>query len=155
MHRPTPSSMDRRRLLQMGAGAVLISTLPQLAYATPEDMASTIREVFGDRPMTEDRVSLKLPPLAENGYSVSLSVSVDSPMTDDDFVKRIVILSPQNPIPHMATFHLGPRAGKAEVETRVRLGGTQTIRAIAEMNDETLWIGTARTIVTLAACVLM
>ena len=147
-------SLDRRRFLQAGAGAVLIATLPGTAAATPDEMKYAMKELFGDRPINEGRVTLKLPPLAENGYSVPLSVSVDSPMTMDDHVKRIVIFSPVNPIPKIVTFNLGPRSGKADVSTRVRLGGTQQVRAVAEMSDGTLWIGTATTLVTLAACVL-
>ena len=146
--------LSRRRLLQAGASTVLISMLPSKASATPEEMQVAIREMFGDRPINEGRVDLKLPPLAENGHSVPLSVSVQSPMTEDDHVKRIVIFSPVNPISKIISFNLGPRSGKAEVSTRVRLGGTQQVRAVAEMSDGSLWIGTATTLVTLAACIL-
>ena len=150
---PMPQ-MNRRRLMQLGAGAVFVSAIPVTASATPEDMQTAIREHFGDRPINEGRVNLDLPPLAENGYSVPLTVSVESPMTRDDYVKQVAVFSPVNPIPKITTFYLGPRSGKAEVSTRVRLGGTQTVRAVAELSDNSLWIGTATTLVTLAACVL-
>ena len=146
--------IDRRRLLQLSTGAAVAALVPAAASATTDDMNAAIRQVFGDRPINEGRVTLSLPPLAENGYSVPLSVSVESPMTPEDHVKHIAIFSPVNPIAHMASFHLGPHSGKAELSTRVRLGGTQRVRAIAEMSDGTLWMGTASTLVTLAACVL-
>ena len=146
--------IDRRRVLQLSTGAAVAALVPAAASATTDDMNAAIRQVFGDRPINEGRVTLSLPPLAENGYSVPLSVSVESPMTPEDHVKHIAIFSPVNPIAHMASFHLGPHSGKAELSTRVRLGGTQKVRAIAEMSDGTLWMGTASTLVTLAACVL-
>ena len=97
---------------------------------------------------------LKVPPISENGYSVPLSVEVDSPMTEDDPVVRIAIFSEENPLPDVARFELGPRAGKARIETRIRLGNTQKIRAVAEMNDGALYGTSTFSIVTLAACVL-
>ena len=109
---------------------------------------------YGDEAITVGRVHLKTPPLAENGNSVSLVVDVESPMTEDDFVRKIALLSPKNPIPLISTYTLSPRTGKAEVSTRIRLAGTQTLTVIAEMNDGSLWSGSAQTVVTLAACVI-
>ena len=59
------------------------------------------------------RVKLELPVLADNGNSVSLKVSIDSPMTADSFVKSIHIYAARNPRPNVANFYLGPRAGRA------------------------------------------
>jgi sulfur-oxidizing protein SoxY len=75
-------------------------------------------------------------------------------MTDESFVEQIVVLSPRNPIATIARFHLGPHTGRAEISTRVRMAGTQTLRVVAEMNDGTLWSGTGSTYVTLAACII-
>ena len=86
--------------------------------------------LFGDRTVTEGRFSV--PPISENGYWFP-SVEVDSPMTEDDHVVRIAIFSEENRCP--MCFELGPRAGKARIDTRIRLGNTQKIRAVAEMND--------------------
>lgn len=146
---------DRRQLLKWGAGAVLVSALPMPAYATPEEMVAARDVLFEGRPINEGRVSMKLPPISENGYSVPLSISVDSPMTPDDYVKQIAVFSPKNPLPDIARFHLGPHSGRAEVSTRIRLAGTQKLQAVAEMSDGSLWAGTAETVVTLAACVIL
>lgn len=150
-----PSGIDRRTLLKMGAGAVLISATPLPAFATPEAMRQAQIALFGDKPIREGRVALKMPTIAENGFSVALSVDVDSPMTEADYVKQIAIFSSRNPISELGRFELGPRAGKAAVSTRIRLSGTQTVHAVAEMSDGTLWSGSAETVVTLAACVIM
>lgn len=152
----TPSRLTcTRRALLTSAGAMSIaSVLAPLASATPEDADQAIRDIFGDRPINEGKVTVTLPPIAENGNSVPIGITVDSPMTDDDFVKQIVVLSPRNPIATIARFRLGPHAGRADISTRVRMAGTQTLRVVAEMNDGTLWAGTGSTYVTLAACVI-
>ena len=152
--RPHKSSFSRRSLLMAGASGLVAVGWPLSAMATPEDADAAIREVFGDGPLNEGKVSVDLPPIAENGNSVAIKVSVDSPMTERNHVKRIGIFSPRNPLPTVAVFNIGPLAGKAEVSTRIRMAGTQTIRAVAEMNDGSLWIGTASTVVTLAACLI-
>ena len=83
-----------------------------------------------------------------------IDIFIDSPMTEDDYVKQIVVFSPRNPLPVLAQYHLTPMSGRADVSARIRLGGTQSIRVIAEMNDGTLWSGAKQTLVTLAACVI-
>ena len=156
MHTPKirASIWNRRSFLAASGGTALATVLPPAAWASPQDADQAIREIFGDRPIHEGRVSVQLPPIAENGNSVSVSISVDSPMTEADHVRQIAIISPRNPIATVAQFYLGPYAGRADVSTRVRLAGTQTLRVIAEMSDGTLWSGKASTYVTLAACVI-
>ena len=148
-------SATRRQILTAGGGAVLISSLPLSALADEADLLRARTDLFGDRAIQDGRVTVKLPPIAENGHSVPLSVSVDSPMTEDDYVKQIAILSPRNPLPLIGQFHLTPLSGKAEVSTRIRMSGTQAIQAVAEMSDGSLWSGSMETVVTLAACVVL
>ena len=147
--------IDRRQFVRSGMAAIGLSVVPLRAFAAEEDVQAALNEIFGNRPINEGRVALKLPPIAENGYSVALNVAVDSPMTVEDHVKQIAVFAPRNPLPVLARFHLGPRTGVAEVSTRVRLGGTQSVLAVAEMSDGTLWSGAAETVVTLAACVVL
>ena len=52
----------------------------------------------------------------------------------------------------MAAFHFGPYSGRVQFATRVRLVGSQTVTALAEMSDGTFWIDRARVQVTLGAC---
>lgn len=134
---------------------MLIASSPLRSFASQAELEQARRELFGDRPVTEGRVSLTLPPIAENGFSVPLSVEVDSPMTDRDFVKRVAILSPRNPLPLIAQYHFTPQSGRAKVDARIRMSGTQSIQAIAEMSDGSLWSGSQETVVTLAACVVL
>ncbi|MBM3523993.1 MAG: sulfur oxidation protein SoxY, partial [Alphaproteobacteria bacterium] len=68
-------------------------------------------------------------------------------------VTTIALFNERNPLPDVARFHLGPRAGQAWVSTRIRLGDTQTVVAVARMNDGSLWSAAAEVIVTLPACI--
>ncbi len=153
--RDQPRHLNRRTLLTVGAGTVLIASSPLRSFAAQADLEQARRDLFGDRPVNEGRVSLSLPPIAENGYSVPLSVEIESPMTDRDYVKRVAILSPRNPLPLIAQYHFTPQSGRAKVDTRIRLSGTQAVQAIAEMSDGSLWSGSQETVVTLAACVIL
>lgn len=153
--KPENFSPTRRQLLTVGGGAILISTVPLKAFAEEADLLRARTDIFGDRAIQEGRVTVKLPPIAENGHSVPITVTVDSPMSADDYVKRVAILSPRNPLPLIAEHHFTPLSGKAEVSSRIRMSGTQAIQAVAEMSDGSLWSGSMETVVTLAACVVL
>ena len=133
----------------LGLGAI-ITVLP--AHATPPEMQDAIRKVVGSSPVTKGRVKLELPPLSENGNTVPLTVSVESPMTPAEHVRAIHVFNELNPQPEVVTFRLGPRAGRARVSTRIRLATTQTVTAIGELSDGSFWSATAAVVVTLAAC---
>lgn len=146
--------MDRRRFLAgTAATAAVVVVLPFApASATPDSMAEAIKKVVGNTTPTEGRVKLDVPPLVENGNSVSLIVSVDSPMTVADHVKAIHVFNEKNPQPNVFSARLGPRNGKAIVGARIKLGDSQRIVAIAETSDGKFWMAGADVIVTLAAC---
>jgi sulfur-oxidizing protein SoxY len=148
--------MNRREFLRAtggvaaGLGIALIAVEP--ARATPAQMQEAIRKVVGSAAVKPGRVKLELPPLSENGNTVPLTVSVESAMTEADHVKAIHVFNEKNPQPDVVSFHLGPRAGRATVSTRIRLADTQTVVAIAELSDGSFWSARAAVVVTLAAC---
>lgn len=119
----------------------------------PTATLEAIRKVVGAAPVNKGKVTVDLPALVENGNGVPLTVSVDSPMTPADHVKAIHVFTEKNPLPNVVSFYLGPRAGRARVDTRVRLADSQTVTAICEMSDGSFWSGSVDVIVTLAACV--
>ena len=137
-------------------GAVAILVLPLAAgraLATPETMVEAMDEVLGKgAKIKPGRVKIELPELAENGNSVPLKLSVDSPMSVGDHVKAIYVFSERNPVSNVVRFHLGLRSGVARVQTSIRLAATQRITAVAKMSDGSLWSGAADVIVTQAAC---
>ena len=133
------------------AGALLVTTA-EPARATPAAMQQAIDKVVGSARVTPGRVTLELPPLVENGNSVPLVVSVESPMTAADHVKAFHVFTEKNPQPEVVAFRFGPRAGRARVATRVRLADTQSVIAIAELSDGSFWSVSVPVVVTLAAC---
>ena len=149
----SPSHVTRRAALVGLAGATALGPLlVRRAEATPEMMKAAIRRVIGESPVRKGKVTLDIPPLVENGNTIAMSVSVDSPMTETDFVKAIHVFNEKNPQPDIISVHLGPRAGKAAFSTRIRLADSQNVVAIAELSDGSLWSDTVEVIVTLAAC---
>lgn len=147
----------RRQFLAVAGGVATGVVLPPVVHAqmvrTPlNNMPEVIRKLAGSKTISKGRVKLDVPPLVENGHLVPISVRVDSPMTAADHVTAIHVFTERNPLPEMATFRFGPRAGRAQVSTRVRLADTQNVIAIAEMSDGSLWSDNVFMIVTLAAC---
>ena len=98
------------------------------------------------------KVKLDVPPLVENGNTVPMTVSVASPMTAEDHVKSIHVFNEKNPQPNIGNFYLGPRAGHAQISTRIRLADSQKIVAIAQLSDGSFWSASVDVVVTLAAC---
>ena len=145
--------LTRRGALLAASGVALGTALPVPARAnTPGQMEAAIRSVAGQAKIQKGKVVLDLPPLVENGNTVSMTVTVDSPMTKENHVRAIHVFNEKNPQPNVITVRLGPRAGKAQVSTRIRLADTQKVIAIAELSDGTFWSDTAEVVVTLAAC---
>ena len=154
--RRQPTS-TRRRFLSLAGSTAAIGALPlairvRPVEATPETMAAAIRNVVSGAVIQNGKVRLEIPPLVENGNSVPMTVSVASPMTANDYVKSIYVFNEKNPQPNLGNFYLGPRAGRAQVSTRVRLADSQKITAIAKLSDGSFWSATADVVVTLAAC---
>ena len=147
----SPSATTRRQILA-AAGGLGAALIVRPAQATPDDMKAAIRRVVGDAPIKPGKVKLNLPPLVENGNTVAMGVTVDSPMTAKDYVKAIHVFTEKNPQPNVISVKLGPRAGKAEIATRVRLADTQTVTAICEMSDGSFWSDHVEVIITLGAC---
>jgi len=134
-------------------GAAVASVLPVLdAWATVDDATQAVEKILGNQKATVGRVTLDIPPLVENGNLVTMKVSIQSPMTEADYVRAIHIVAEGNPLPNVVSFFLSPRAGRAAITTRIRLGDSQRVRAIAQMSDGSFWQGDAATLVTLAAC---
>jgi sulfur-oxidizing protein SoxY len=141
----------RRTVLTAIGGAVLALAV-RPAKATPETMKSAIRQIVGEAAVKPGKIKLDLPPLVENGNTVAMAVSVDSPMTAKDYVKAVHVVTEKNPQPNVISVKLGPRAGKAEIQTRVRLADTQTVIALCEMSDGSFWSDKLDVIITLGAC---
>jgi sulfur-oxidizing protein SoxY len=146
--------MTRRRIvLTAAAGALGGLLLPAAARATPEALQAALQAFTAGRAPQTGRVTLDIAPLIDNGNVVPVAIRVDSPMTAADHVQRIGLFCELNPLPEVAVFHLGPRSGMAQVATRMRLATSQTLTALAVMNDGSVWQQQVDVIVALAACI--
>jgi sulfur-oxidizing protein SoxY len=146
----------RRRFLGLAGSAAVLGAVPvvtpRLAEATPAMLAAAIRNVVGAAVVRTGKIKLDIPPLVENGNTVPMTVSVSSPMTSDDYVRSIHVFNEKNPQPNIGNFYLGPRCGRAQISTRIRLADSQKIVAIARLSDGSFWSASVDVVVTLAAC---
>ena len=137
-----------------GISGALAQTSPGRSAVAPQSLVearlAAIRRVTRGAVVSKGKLTLEIPELVDNGNSVTLSVKVDSPMTANNYVKAIHVITEKNP--HVVSFRFTPRCGRATASTRVRLADTQTVLAICELSDGTFWSGSADTVVTLAAC---
>src|SRR5262249_28324923 len=141
----------RRTFLATATGAG-VALIVRPARATPTSMAVAIRRVVGDANVKTGKIKLDLPPLVENGNTVTMGITVDSPMTPQNYVKAIHVFTEKNPLPDVIGITLGPRAGKADIQTRIRLADTQTVVGICELSDGSFWSDKVDVIITLGAC---
>ena len=150
--------MTTRRQFLIAATALAVPTAaeaqldPNLAQKRKAAFQDALKRIVGDGPVRKGRVKVQLPPLIDNGNSVPLSVSVESPMTAADHVKAIHVFTEKNPLPDVVSAYLGPRAGRAGIATRIRIADTQTVTAIAQLSDGSFWSDSAEVVVTLSAC---
>jgi sulfur-oxidizing protein SoxY len=115
------------------ASAALASTPPASG-----DAAKLVKQLTGKTPIASDRLHLVMPQVFPNGYTVPLTLMIDSPMTEADHVRHVSVLAPRNPLVEVATFHFVPQRSEPRVSTRIRLAEPQFVLAVAEMNDGTL-----------------
>lgn len=142
----------RTALGLLAAGAALTLRPRPLAAQLAAGTEAALVQLRAGRPLAEGRVTLRLPAIAENGNAVPLAVIVESPMTAAEHVRRIHVLADRNPAPEVASFELTPAMGRAQVDTRVRLGETQEVIAVAEMNDGRLFAARAEVKITIGGC---
>ncbi len=150
------SAANRRTVIKgMGAGALAIGGIGWAIEPARADLAKAeklLKELIGAKVPQEGKVRLEMPQIAENGQTVPLTVSVDSPMTPDNYCKAIHILAEGNPEAGVCTFKFTPASGRAEFSTRMRLAQTQNVWAVAEMSDGSVWMTKTEVKVTIGGC---
>lgn len=148
--------LSRRRALHLSAGAAVLAAIPAsllsaaAADATPAD--ERLQQFTGGRTPLRDKITLTAPEIAENGNTVPVSIHVDSPMNRHSYVEAVTLLAPGNPNPGVITFHFTPNSGSADATTRIRLAKTQTLIAVARLNDGTVFMDEKNVKVTIGGC---
>jgi len=146
-------AINRRQAFALGGGFVALALMPMAADAEPSnDAAAWIKKFTDGKEPVKGKIALDLPEIAENGNTVPLSVTVDSPMTADAYVKEVMIVADGNPNAGVATLTFSPLSGKAEASIRIRLAQTQNVTAIAKMSDGSLFSEQKTVKVTIGGC---
>lgn len=148
-------NINRRQALAIGAGALSASVWGASAapaLAAKNDTAELIKKFTGGKEPAKGKIKLDLPEIAENGNTVPITVSVESPMTQDSHVSDVLIVADGNPRGGVVTFRFTPASGVAEANTRIRLAETQNVIAVAKMNDGSFYTDAKQVKVTIGGC---
>jgi len=146
------SGLSRRVALHAAAAGALAALLPRIVAADEAAVVEALKKLYGAKTMAEGRIKLDVPPIAENGLVVPVSVEVDSPMTGGDYVKAVHILADGNPLPGVVSYRFTPDCGKAAATTRMRLAQSQNVVCVAEMSSGALFTAKAPVKVTIGGC---
>jgi sulfur-oxidizing protein SoxY len=128
--------LTRRHVLVGGsAGLAAVVLLPPESARASDEAIELIERLTG-RTLTEsDRLRLEMPAVFPTGYTVPMTLAVDSPMTELDHVRHVRVFAPKNPLIEVVDFHFATLRSAARVSTRIRLAAPQYVVAVAEMND--------------------
>jgi len=151
-HHDPAALPGRRRALQAVGALALGSCLPARAADGSLPAIPVMAAYLAGRTPRRERVRLELPRLADNGLAVPMRIVVSGPFAPGPFVRTIHLFSEINPVPDMAVFEFLQPPVRVEIESRIRLAGTQQVVAIAEMTDGTLFAAVTEVVVTLAGC---
>jgi len=143
--------MKRRAFLRISTISLAASAIGARAQEV-QDIRPLVDAITHGAKAEEGGIEIGLPPIAENGHSVPLTLKVASPMSEADHVREIHVIAERNPRPAVATFHLGPWSGRAQVSTRMRLAGTQKVTVVAVLSGERYRIARKEVVVESAAC---
>ena len=153
--------MKRRDFFkQLGSAALVAAAVtPTMSFAAAKKTGNEISYkdaldaiTGGKSAKTSAAVHLKAPEIAENGAVVPITVTVDSPMTDADYVKSIHIIVSKNGNSRCIDAHLSPANGKALLATRVKLNGTQDVSAVVGLSNGDFLIASQNVKVTIGGC---
>ena len=141
----------RRDTMAIGGAAALTTILPSLSSAAvPVD--ELVMGVTGGADAASTGISLTAPEIAENGNQVKVSFEIESPMTENDFVKEVYIFADGNPAPNVGKFEFTPFSGECFASTKMRLSKTQDVYLLAKFNDGKYALEKSTVKVTIGGC---
>lgn len=114
----------------------------------------SVREAVGDATPNTEGLNLELPLVSEDGSAVPMTVSIDSPMSTDDYIESIQVFAEGNPNDEVVDFILTPLVGRAEVASRIRVNESQTIWAVARSSQGEVWVASHDIRVTVGGCLM-
>jgi sulfur-oxidizing protein SoxY len=146
-------SPGRRRVLTATAALAVLPALASHA-AAPPDLPATpeLAQYLAGRTPQFGRLLLDVPRLADNGNAVPMKLTMSGPFAAGAHLLTIRLYSEKNPVPLMARFEYPSPSARVEIDSRIRLAGTQRVAAIAELANGELHAAVADIVVTIAAC---
>jgi sulfur-oxidizing protein SoxY len=147
--------LTRRALLASAAGlagGMIVVRQVSAQAVEPGAHQKLLDQLVGGKKATAGKIKIRMPEIAENGNTVPMTVTVDSPMQAGNYVKAVHVVTDNNPRPEVGSFFFTPASGKAEVSTRIRLSQTMNVLAYAELNDGTVWSDRVEAKVTIGGC---
>ena len=147
--------MNRRKFLGLGLAAVALA--PAALSATDfrkekpdawkaEKMEDAIKAIYGDAKVTEDKVSIKAPKLAENGGAIPVFVK-----SDIEGAKSVALFQDANPRSAVAVWTV-PENGIIDYAIKIKMRKTGTITAIVEDKDGNLFSKVLPVEVSIGGC---
>ncbi len=146
------NTVNRRKILASGAAGMAALALAPDVLAQVGEADELARQLMGKFTPKDGKIRIKLKDVAESGANEPIGITVDSPMTPADHIKAIHVLAEANPFPVVASWYFSPRSGRAEVNFRMRLAKTQSVRAYAVASDGTVWMTRQEVKVTIGGC---
>ena len=145
--------MRRREFIKNILGLSSISTITPLmandywnvdwSIERPNDfpLEEALFEITqGKKVLSSEKISLTIPEIAENGAVVPFKVNIDSPMTKEDYVTNIYILT-KHGNSRVIYVELTPANGRARFGTRIKMKETGEVFVVAKLSDGS-FIGT-------------
>ena len=154
--------LQRRRLMAGGAALGLGMALTPLAgraqpvqpplKADPAEVRRVIAEFLQGAEPIEKGLTLDMPFLGDNPASVPVRVMLDEAVTPESYCEELILIAEGNPRPLACRFHFTPLLGSVDVGVRLRLIESQSVRALARMNDGRVLAQVREITVTAGGC---
>ncbi len=149
--------LSRRQFAAMTSAAVAALWLGWHPLRAQEEEGPTAWQAHLDtilkgKEPVEDKVTLDLPEVSENGNLVPFTVAVDYEVTDTDFIQAIHVIATDNDAPPVASFYFTLASSAARASSRMRLLRTQEIVALAQTSGGDFFIGRRRIEVLVGCC---
>ena len=146
------TQINRRDALTIILGTAGALAISSNVYASIDKLSKRIDKITNNKGAKETDLFLDVPEIAENGNQVKVNFEIDSPMSQNDYIKNVYILADGNPSPDVAKLSFSPEMGVCSATTRMRLSKTQNVYLLAENNKNQFFMTKSKVKVTIGGC---
>lgn len=141
------------RLVVLYTFLLSLLVMPLQVFADWQRFAA-LKEKIQDMTPIESGLELTLPLVADDGSAVPLKVAFKGSLAENEHITRLWILADRNPNPDVIDFEISEHIPRIELSTRIRLGESQTVYALAQSNQGNLWLAQQEVRVTVSGCLM-